>query len=151
METTTTTEEQIQTQELQQGRKESQSTRMSHRTETQKPKVSTGKLMILLPIAIITDLMGGLDITGFGAIIVRMVDILVVLIFWLAGALKDSEGVKKNYTYQLFGTFLLEFSPFGIVPAWTTFVLYTYFADKKTGRKFLAKKSREQRIKNKNH
>jgi hypothetical protein len=144
----TTTEEQN-TEKLNRERNESQNTKRLYRTETQKPSVSTGEFIFFFPLAVIADLLGGFDITGFGAIPVRIIDIFIVLILWLWRAVKGTKGVTKNYTFQLFGTFLLEMSPFGIIPAWSAFVLYTYFMDRKFGKQFLAKKSKEQRIKNK--
>ena len=133
------TEEQ-RTQELNQNRNKSQTTEQSQKAKAPEHSVSTGDLIIFLPLAIIADLLGGLDITGFGAIPVRIVDVFVVLILWLWRALKGAGGIKNNYTFQLFGTFLLEMSPFGIVPAWSAFVLYAYLKDRSFGKKFLAKK-----------
>ena len=142
----TTTEEQ-RTEELNQNRNESQTTKQLQKAKTPEHSVSTTDLIIFLPLAIIADLLGGLDITGFGAIPVRIIDVFVVLILWLWRALKGNKSVKNNHTFQLFGTFLLEISPFGIVPAWSAFVLYTYFKDRAFGKKLLVKKTKEQRIK----
>jgi hypothetical protein len=145
----TTNQEQAQVQELNQDRhkdneNEKQDSPINQNAE-QSSHITT--LLIFLPLAIIADLVDGLDITGFLAIFTRIIDIPIVLTLWLWRALKNGKGVNKNYTYQLFATFLLELSPFGMIPAWTTFVLYTYFKDKSSGRKFLAKTSKAQRIK----
>jgi hypothetical protein len=152
MDATTTIEEQgmeqARTQELNQDRASQKF--KQHRTDTTAPSTTETDLIIFLPLAIIADLMGGLDFTGFGAILVRIIDIPIVLILWLWRTLKGNKNISQNYTYQLFFTFLLEMSPFGIVPAWSAFVLYAYLKDRKWGRSVLSKKSREQRIKNKN-
>lgn len=140
------TAEQQNTAELNQERGRSES--VQHRTDATRPSTTELDLIIFLPLAILADFLGALDITGFGAILVRILDIPIVLILWLWRALKQGIGAQKNnYTYQLFGAFLLELSPFGIVPAWTAFVLYAYLKDRKLGRQFLATKSKEQHIK----
>ncbi len=140
---TTTDKKRLETATLNKDRNELQNTRHSRQAEESKPKMGIGEFMIFFLLAITADLLGGLDITGFGAILVRIIDIFVVLTLWLWRALKGNKNITNNYIYQLLGTFLLEVSPFGILPTWTTFVLYIYIKDRKTGRQFLAKKSKE--------
>jgi len=97
-------------------------------------------LVIFLPLAITADLLGALDLTGFGAIAVRIIDIPILGILWLWRTM--TQGVKKDVTWQLMLTFLIEISPFGIIPTWTTFVLYCYFKDTKLGKKVVGKAER---------
>ncbi len=120
-----------------------------HRTASSNPSTTELDLIIFLPIAIIADLIGGLDLTGFGAIIVRIINLPILGILWLWRVMKQGPGKKNDYTYQLLLTFLVETSPFGIIPTWATFVIYAYLKDQKFGREILAKKTKEI-IRNKN-
>jgi len=95
-------------------------------------------LIVFLPLAITADLLGALDITGVGAIFVRIIDLPILGILWLWRILKQGPG-KQSYSYQLMLAFLIEMSPFGIVPTWTTFVLYCYFKDTKLGKQTIGK------------
>lgn len=142
-----TIQEQIQTQELNEDRLESdqQDKILTKQEPNQSSHITT--LLIFLPLAIIVDLIDGLDLTVFLALLTRIIDIPIILILWLWRISKSGKGITKNYTYQLFAAFLLELSPFGMIPTWTIFVLYTYFKDKSFGKKFLAKTSKAQRIK----
>ncbi|HUT96147.1 MAG TPA: hypothetical protein VMW82_01095 [Candidatus Paceibacterota bacterium] len=95
-------------------------------------------LIIFLPLAVMADLLGVLDLTGFGAIIVRIIDIPILGILWLWRILK--QGMKgQSYQHQLMLAFLIELSPFGIIPTWTTFVLYCCFKDTKLGKQTIGK------------
>lgn len=138
--------EQKYTSELNHDRAESKS---QHRTTSSSPSTTELDLIIFLPIAIIADLIGALDLTGFGAIIVRIINLPILGILWLWRVMKQGPGKKNDYTYQLLLAFLIETSPFGIIPTWTTFVVYAYLKDRKFGREILAKKTKEIR-KNKN-
>lgn len=95
-------------------------------------------LIIFLPLAVIADICGVLDLTGFGAILVRIIDIPVLGILWLWRILKQGPG-KQNYSFQLMLAFLVELSPFGIIPTWTTFVLYCCLKDTKLGKQTIGK------------
>lgn len=95
-------------------------------------------LIIFLPLAVMADLLGVLDLTGFGAILVRIIDIPILGILWLWRILKQGPG-KQSYSYQLIFAFLVELTPIGIVPAWTTFVLYCCFKDTKLGKQTIGK------------
>jgi len=95
-------------------------------------------LIIFLPLAITADLLGILDLTGFGVILVRIIDIPILGILWLWRILK--QGIKgQSYSYQLMLAFLIELSPFGIIPTWTTFVLYCCFKDTKIGKRTISR------------
>lgn len=103
-------------------------------------------LVIFLPLAITADVLGALDLTGFGAILVRFVDIPILGILWLWRILKQGPG-KQPYTYQLLLAFLVEISPLGIIPTWTVFVVYVYFKDTKIGKATIGKAEKIKTIK----
>ncbi len=135
-----TLQEQVQTQELNQSRSDSRLHGKNQTTTTQS-STSTLEFVALLPLAIFADLIGGLDLTVFGSVIVRIINIPIVLVLWLWRVFKHGPGLQKNdYTYQLFATFLIEMSPFGIVPTWTTFVIYAYLKDKNIAKNTLGRK-----------
>jgi hypothetical protein len=118
---------------LNQERKKTDSTRIQQKNEESSHSPLT--LIIFLPLAAIADICGALDLTGFGAILVRVIDIPILGILWLWRVLgQESKKQKQSYSYQLMLTFLVELSPFGIIPTWTTFVLYCYFKDAKLGK-----------------
>jgi len=102
-------------------------------------------LVVFLPLAIAADLLGALDLTGFGAIIVRIINFPILGTLWLWRILKT--GPKKDATLQLITGFLIEQSPFGIVPTWTVLVLYFYFQDTKLGKKTIGKFKELSKIK----
>jgi len=119
--------------QLNQERKKTDSTRIQLENEGSSHNPLT--LIIFLPLAVTADICGALDLTGFGAILIRNIDIPVLGILWLWRILgQESKKQKQNYSYQLMLTFLVELSPFGIIPTWTTFVLYCYFKDAKLGK-----------------
>ena len=111
--------------------------RKSSKQENTKSSSGIITLIIFLPIALAADLLGALDLTGFGAIAVRIIDIPILGILWLWRVM--TQGVKKDVTWQLMLTFIIEISPFGIIPTWTTFVLYCYFKDTKMGKGVISK------------
>jgi hypothetical protein len=93
-------------------------------------------LLLLLP-AIAVDLGDALDLTVFGTILVRFIDLpfLGILLLWRF----MKTGIKKDATFQLLLAFLVEISPFGIIPTWTIFVIYTYSKDTSIGKKTIGK------------
>ncbi len=137
MEEVLTTQEQEQAQELNQDRAETNSNEASSQEKENEHSSSILTLLIFLPLAIICDAFGALDLTGFGAIIVRIVNFPILLMLWLWRTCKS--GPKKNPTLQLLLTFLIEQSPFGIIPTWTISVLFFYFQDTKLGKKTIGK------------
>lgn len=102
-------------------------------------------LIIFLPLAIAADALGALDLTGFGAIIVRIVNFPILGTLWLWRILKT--GPKKDPTLQLITGFLIEQSPFGIIPTWTILVLYFYFQDTKLGKATIGKAQKLAKLK----
>ncbi len=109
--------------------------------------INTGEMIIIIGAALTVDLIDLLDLTGFGAIIARFVDIPALGALWLWRVMKHQAGPKKDPTFQILITFLAELSPIGIVPAWTIFVAYVYFQDSKLGQKTIGKAKKAQEIK----
>ena len=138
MENTATTQEQTQIQELNQDRAENNNPN-EQSSSGEKTENSSGiiTLLIFFPLAIACDAFGLLDLTGFGAIIVRVINFPLLLTLWLWRTYKS--GPKKNPTLQLLLTFLIEQSPIGIIPTWTISVLFFYFQDTKLGKKTIGK------------
>ena len=137
-----TTEQRQQNAQLNQDRSETNNEKLNLKQNVGESSPDILALIVFLPLAIAADILGGLDITGFGAIIVRIVDIPILGILWLWRIMK--QGTGKNYTYQLLLTFLVEISPFGIIPTWTTFVLYCYFKDTKLGKQTIGRAEKLQ-------
>jgi len=105
------------------------------------------ELIIVLGAAITVDAIDLLDLTGFGAIISRIVDGPALLGLWLWRILKQQSGPKKDPTFSILMTFLGELSPIGILPFWTIFVLYCYFQNTKLGQKTIGKAKKISQIK----
>lgn len=101
--------------------------------------VNFAEMALILGAAITVDLIDALDLTGFGAILVRFIDIPTLGALWLWRILKHQAGPKKDPTFALLMAFLVEISPVGMIPTWTIFVLYVYFQDTKLAKKTLGK------------
>ncbi|MBA4320754.1 MAG: hypothetical protein C0412_20375 [Flavobacterium sp.] len=101
--------------------------------------INIAEMVIILGAAITVDLIDALDLTGFGAILVRFIDIPTLGALWLWRVLKQQAGPKKDPTFAILLAFLTELSPIGIIPTWSTFVLYTYFQDTKLGKQTIGK------------
>ena len=137
MEEVFTTQEQKQVQELNQDRAETNSNEASSQEKENEHSSNILTLLIFLPLAIICDALGLLDLTGFGAIIVRIANFPIIFILWLWRICKS--GPRKDPALQLLLTFLIEQSPVGIIPAWTISVLFFYFQDTRLGKKTISK------------
>ncbi len=98
-----------------------------------------GETLVMLIPAIIADALDALDLTGLGVIIARFIDIPVLGILWLWRLMKRASGHQKNPVYQIFLSYIVELSPFGIIPTWSCLVLYFYIQDTKIGKKVLSK------------
>lgn len=94
---------------------------------------------LVLGAALAVDLIDALDLTGVGAVLVRFIDIPTMGALWLWRVIKHQTGPKKNLTFQILMTFLVELSPFGMLPTWTIFVLYCYFKDTKLGKETIGR------------
>ena len=93
---------------------------------------------LILGAAITIDFIDVLDLTGWGAILVRFIDIPVLGALWLWRICKQGVSpYKKNLTFQMLLVLLTEISPFGIIPAWTTFVIYIWIKEHKASKEML--------------
>lgn len=109
--------------------------------------INIGEMIIILGAAITVDLIDALDLTGVGAILVRFIDIPTLGALWLWRIMKHQAGPKKDPTFAILMAFLVELSPFGMIPTWTIFVLYVYFQDTKLGKKTIGKVQKLAKIK----
>ncbi len=121
--------------ELNQERQETKTETSGESAHGPASTINAAELLIILGLAITVDLIDVLDLTGFGAIISRAVDLPCLGLLWLWRIMKHQAGPKKDPTLQVLTAFLGEISPFGILPIWTIFVLYVYFQDSKLGQK----------------
>jgi len=103
------------------------------------PAFNPVETLLILGAAVTVDIIDILDLTGFGAILVRFIDVPTLLALWLWRVSKHQVGPQKNPTFQILLAFLVELSPFGIIPAWSIFVLYVYFQDTKLGKETIGK------------
>jgi len=101
--------------------------------------INVGEMVIILGAAITVDVIDVLDLTGIGAILVRLIDVPTLGALWLWRILKHQAGPKKNPTFLLLSAFLVELSPAGMIPTWTVFVVYIYFQDTRLGKKTIGK------------
>lgn len=109
--------------------------------------INIGEMIIILGAAITVDIIDALDLTGIGAILVRFIDIPILGALWLWRILKHQAGPKKDPTFQLLLAFLVEISPFGMIPTWSIFVAYVYFQDTKLGKATVGKAQKLSKIK----
>lgn len=99
--------------------------------------INPAEFIFVLLLAIGVDSIDALDLTGFGVIIARFVDLPALGLLWLWRITKhigSPRRVKKNPTFKLLLFFLGELSPAGILPFWTAYVIYTYLGEKKSVR-----------------
>ncbi len=96
--------------------------------------INAAEFLIIIGAAITVDVIDVLDLTGVGAIIVRIIDVPILGALWLWRILKHQSGPKKDPTFLLLSAFLVELSPVGMIPTWTIFVAYIYFQDTKIGK-----------------
>jgi hypothetical protein len=94
-------------------------------------KISFVELFIVLGAAATLDILDVIALTGFGAVIVILIDVPTTLAIWLWVALKGEKIKIKNSWLKIGGSFLLEISPFGIIPTWTTLILYIWYKNRK--------------------
>lgn len=108
--------------------------------------INIGELILILGAAITVDVIDILDLTGIGAILVRFIDIPTLGALWLWRVMKHQAGPQKDPTFQILLAFLVELSPFGIIPTWTIFVLYVYFQDSKLGKATIGKAEKATKL-----
>ena len=99
------------------------------------PPPNPAEFILIGMLAVAADAIDALDLTGWGAIIARGVDIPVLGLLWLWRINKhisDPRINKKNPSFKMLLFFLAEISPFGIIPFWTAFVIYTWKEQKKS-------------------
>lgn len=111
---------------------------------TPETVINFGEMVIILGAAITVDAIDILDLTGFGAILVRFIDIPTLGALWLWRISKGES--KKNPTFLILTTFLVELSPVGMIPAWTIFVAYVYFQDNKLAKTAIGGAMRTRQI-----
>ncbi|MBA7622038.1 hypothetical protein ES703_29409 [subsurface metagenome] len=109
--------------------------------------INIGEMVIILGAALTVDAIDILDLTGVGAILVRLIDIPTLGALWLWRILKHQTGPKKDPTFLLLSAFLVELSPAGMIPTWTIFVIYIYFQDTKLGKKTVGKVQKITKLK----
>lgn len=112
--------------------------KISHDTDA-GPSINPVEVMLILGAAITVDLIDAADLTVFGAILVRFIDVPTLGALWLWRILKHQTGPKKDPTFLILSAFLVEISPIGMLPTWSLFVIYTYFQDTKLGQKTIGK------------
>lgn len=99
--------------------------------------INPAEFMLVGTLAIVADALDALDLTGFGVIIARVIDLPVLALLWLWRINKhisSPQKTKKNPTFKMLLFALGEISPAGILPFWTAFVIYTWWGEKKAGR-----------------
>lgn len=112
---------------------------------TPETVINVAEIMLILGAAITVDAIDALDLTGVGAILVRFVDIPTLGALWLWRIMKS--GPKKDPTFAILMTFLVEISPVGMIPTWTIFVAYVYIQDTKLGKATIGKAQKIAKIK----
>jgi len=123
--------------QLNQGRSTAKQTSGASQELSPAIVINAAEMVIVLGAAITVDLIDVLDLTGVGAILVRFIDVPTLGALWLWRILKT--GRKKDPTFALLMAFIVEISPFGMIPTWTIFVAYVYFQDTKLGQKTIGK------------
>ncbi|MBU3922823.1 hypothetical protein KJ684_01120 [Patescibacteria group bacterium] len=110
--------------------------------------IGSAEMLLVLGAAIILDLLDLLDLTVFGSILVRFIDIPMTLAIYMWLKSKDESMTPlKNPGFKIVLVFLAEISPFGMIPMWSAFVIYVWLKQSKPGRKKLSKIIRERRKK----
>lgn len=89
--------------------------------------------------AAIVDLIDTAELTGILAFLTKPIDIPTLGFLWLWRISQSQAGPKKDVTFQILLAFMVELSPFGIIPTWTIFVAYVYFKDTKLGKQTIGK------------
>ncbi len=119
-----------------------------------KPKerefnINTAEWIIVLLAAIIVDIVDLLDLTGFGAIIARIVDIPMLLGLWafIEIKLQQLPNPRRDPVYVLFAAFIGELSPIGMIGFWTLYIIYLWLRRKKIGRAAIAHGAKKVRKK----
>ncbi len=110
--------------------------------------VNTAEMLLVLGAALTIDVIDVLDLTVLGAILVRFIDIPAALTIWLWLKSKHETATPlKNPGFKIVFAFLIEISPFGMLPMWTLFIIYVWLKQGKAGRQILAKGTRKIRVK----
>jgi len=102
--------------------------------------INPAEWIIVLLVAIAVDLVDLLDLTGFGAIIARIIDIPMLLGVWafIIIKLQQMPRPSKDPVYMLFVAFIGELSPVGMIGFWTLYIIYLWLRRKKIGRAAIA-------------
>jgi len=99
--------------------------------------VNIAEFIMLLILAITVDTVDWLDLTGFGAIIARIVDIPALGLLWAWRIIKTIDRpskVRRKASFKIIFFFLCEISPFGLFPFWTAYIIYTWLEEKKASK-----------------
>lgn len=114
-----------------------------------EPHTNTAEWIILGLSAGIVDLIDILDLTGFGVIIARLIDIpaLIGIGLWMIIKQHKLPTPQKDPVFLLFFAFIGELSPAGIVPFWTAYIFYLWLKQTRLGRKVVARGVKKFRAK----
>ena len=99
--------------------------------------VNIAEFLMLLLLAIAVDTVDWLDLTGFGAIISRIIDLPALGLLWTWRIMKviDRPGkAKTKASFKIILFFLCEISPIGLFPFWTAYIIYTWLGEKKASK-----------------
>ncbi len=109
--------------------------------------INTAEWVIVFLAAVIVDIIDLLDLTGFGAIIARLIDIPILLAIWIWIILKLQQlpRPQKDLIYMLFVAFIGELSPIGMFGFWTCYIVYLWLRRKKIGRIAIARGAKKIR------
>jgi len=138
--TAATLEERQNAEQLNEDRAENADEINDAQIETQEESShSTAEYLLMLGLAVAVDALGLLtDLSIFLAIPIRFITLPMVGILSLWRLMKRG---KKNYLWGIAATGGVE-TLFSFLPAWTCFVLYTWFKDSKLGKSTIGKLSK---------
>lgn len=140
----TTTERERKT-ELAQDQAEIKQSSSKSKTAGSGTIINIVEFVIIMGAAVTVDAIDVLDLTGIGAILVRFIDIPTLGALWLWRLFKT--GPRKDPTFAILIAFLVELSPFGMVPTWSIFVVYVYIQDTKLGKAAIGRVKKITKIK----
>lgn len=142
-----TTEQRKDTAELNQDRLQTKQKAQKTNGFTPETIINVAEMIIILGAAITVDIIDILDLTVVLGPFIRLIDIPTLGALWLWRILKHQPGPKKDPTFLLLSAFLIEISPFGMIPTWTIFVAYVSFQDTRLGQKTIGKVQKITKLK----
>jgi len=133
----TNTEDNYSAQLNQKRRKSVEGEKSKNKNSGKEITVNIAEFLMLLLLAIAIDTIDWLDLTGFGAIIARAIDLPALGLLWTWRIIKtiDRPGnAKTKASFKIILFFLAEISPIGLIPFWTAYVIYTWLEEKRTAK-----------------